>query len=358
MYSVLVLPGDGIGPEVIRCAIDVLEKAGKKYAVQFEWWEQQCGAEYYQKTGIAIQIKTQELLRKADAILLGAIGLPTVRRDDGSEVADEIVLDIRKELDLYANIRPIKKLPGNYGPLKGKEIDYYIIRENTEGLYASTSGGIILGDQVAVDNLVVTRRGVERITEKAFSIALQSAGCPRTGIKRVTCVDKANTLKSHIFFRKVFVDISKKYSHVETEFEYADAITVRMILNPETLNVIVCENMIGDIISDLGAATIGGMGLAPSANIGLHHGMFEPVHGSAPGIAGANNANPIAAILSGEMMVRWLGKTKKDSNMMDCADLIEKSVKKTMTEGIVTEDLGGDSSTSEVTDRILKNLDG
>jgi 3-isopropylmalate dehydrogenase len=285
------------------------------------------------------------------------VGLPSVRRSDGSEVADEVVLDIRSDLDLYANLRPVRSWPGVRGPLGRRDIEYMILRENTEGLYASRTGGLVLGDNVATDTMIITRRGTERAADHAFRLAQRSKGRPRDGRKVVTCVDKANTLKSFVFFRKIFDEVAARYPEVQAEYELADAMTARMVLAPDTLNVVVCENMLGDLLSDLAAATVGGMGLAPSANVGLRHGMFEPTHGSAPGIAGRNQANPIATILSGAMMLEWLGDRGNDDKCVSAARNIKSAVEKTLAAGMKTNDLGGTETTSGFATAVIANLE-
>jgi 3-isopropylmalate dehydrogenase len=354
VYDVVVLPGDGIGEEVTRAALEVIDAAAGRDT--FNWKMRDCGAAYYVKTGKAMDESTREECKAADAVFLGAVGLPTVRKPDGAEITDEVVLDLRSNLDLFANVRPVKSRRGCKGPLSREDIDYIVLRENTEGLYASRTGGLILGRDVAVDSMVMTRKGVERISRYAFELARASKGSPRDGVRRVTCADKANVLRGFVFFRRVFFEVAREYPDIKAEFEHADAITVRMVLNPDTLNVIVCENMLGDILSDLGAGTIGGMGMAPAGNIGADHAMFEPVHGSAPGIAGQGIANPVAAVLSGAMMLRWLSVKKACPSLLDAGNRIESAVDLAIAEGMHTRDLGGKLSTLEMTGAIIARL--
>ncbi|MEM3860100.1 MAG: isocitrate/isopropylmalate family dehydrogenase, partial [Candidatus Micrarchaeaceae archaeon] len=254
---------------------------------------------------------------------------------------------------LFANIRPVKLLPGVKSVLKGYDregsIDYTILRENSEGLYASHFGGLILHDEIATDEQIITRMGSERIFRYAFKLAEKSSGNPREGKKVVTCVDKSNVLKSFAFFRKIFVEVSKNYQDIDTEFMYADAMAQYILFHPDKLNIIVTENMLGDILSDLGAATVGGLGLAYSANVSEERGMFEPVHGSAVDIAGKGIANPTAMIMSLSSMLEWLGFEKE-------AKKVENSLRDALRAGVKTPDMGGDYKTSQFTKEVIDNL--
>ena len=223
------------------------------------------------------------------------------------------------------------------------------MRENTEGLYASSSGGINVRGEVVTDTLVITSRGARRICATAFDLAARRQGRPSDGKSTVTCVDKANVLASYAFFRSAFDEVAASYSDIGAGHQYVDAMTAVQVLRPEQLDVVVTENMFGDIISDLGAATVGGLGLAPSADIGDRHGMFQPAHGSAPDIAGRGVANPLATVLSGAMMLDWLGHRHRDPAMVGAAADIERAVKAMLASGQgLPADLGGSSSTFEV----------
>lgn len=217
--------------------------------------------------------------------------------------------------------------------------------------------GSLFETTLATDVLVITREGAERIVGFAFELARKRSGAPVDRKKRVTCVDKSNVLKTYAFFRKVFQEVATEYPDVEADFAYADAMALWMVERPEYYDVVVTENMFGDILSDLAAATVGGLGVAPSAEIGARHALFQSCHGSAPTIAGKNVANPIATILSGGMMLEWLGMTKKDSAALHAAKRVEAAVIEVVAERKVrTCDLGGDSKTSEVGDAIAAKI--
>jgi len=298
VYNIALMPGDGIGPEVLKEGVKVL-KAIENITndITFNMETYDAGAEYYQKTGIALPETTFEACKKADAIYWGCTGLPGVVYPDGTEVGVEAGLQMRFRLDLYANIRPIKLYPNVPSHLANKhsgDIDYVIIRENIEGLYASRGAGNVIHNKFAYDTLIISRWETERISKFSFKMAQLRNGSPRDNKKRVTCVDKANILRSYSFFRKVFSEAAQNYPDIEIDFAYIDAMACWMIQQPDFYDVVVTENMFGDIITDLGAATVGSMGMSPSAEVGDEHGLFQGSHGSAPTIAGKNIANPAA----------------------------------------------------------------
>ncbi|SEO47427.1 3-isopropylmalate dehydrogenase [Methylobacterium sp. ap11] len=357
-YRIATIEGDGIGPEVTQAAMAVLTEACGAGTLAFEMLEG--GAGHYTKSGHVLPDDTFAGCRDADAILHGAAGLPGVVYPDGTEVGNDLHLRLRFRLDLYANVRPIKLLPGVLSPLRAFEgggIDYVIVRENTEGLYASRGAGVVLRDEIASDSLVVTRKGTERVARFAFDLAAGRNGAPRDGQRRVTVCDKANILRSYAFFRRICDEVHAGYPDIAIDYAYADAITVHMLKRPDSYDVIVAENMFGDIISDLGAATVGGMGISPSGEIGDAHALFQGAHGSAPDIAGQNAASPIATILSGVMMLRWLGRRKADAALASAADRIEAAVGTVLAEGrAVPRDLGGAATCTEVTDAVRRAL--
>lgn len=348
-YVVAVVPGDGIGPEVSVAAVDVLKHAiGGDAAVSFDIHE--AGANCYIRTGSAFPDETLAACKAADAVLHGAAGLPDVLYPDGTEAGQDFSMRIRAELDLYANVRPIKLMEGAPRRLSGVEpgqMDFTIVRENTEGLYAARGGGNILRGVVATDTLVVTRPGIERIVHRAAQIAMAGRGAPADGVKRVTIVDKANVLRSYAFFREVADEVLAEYPDIEVEHVIVDAMTVHMLERPQHFDTVVCENIFGDILSDLGAAMMGGLGLAPSGETGDKHGMFQGSHGSAPGIAGRGLANPTACILSGAMMFEWLGTTHGDERLTEAAGRVRRAVESVLAgRQHVTADVGGSASTS------------
>ena len=359
LYSIAVLPGDGIGPEVVSEGVKVLKAALSLVSgVRFEFTTYEVGAGLYRRTGVALPDDVYEACRKADAIFFGACGLPDVRRPDGTEAGTEVQLELRFRLDLYAGIRPIKLYPGIDSPLRNaSRIDYVIVRENTEGLYASRRGGVVLRNEVAVDSMIITRTGTSRVVKKAFQIAQERHGSPKDGISRVTCVDKSNVTIGYAFFRRVFDETAAAWPHIERDYAYIDAFTLYQVVSPSYYDVVVTENMFGDIISDLGAATIGGLGMAPTADVGDRYGLFQPAHGSAPGLTGKGIANPLAAILSGAMMLDWLGTRDKEDQLRRAARAIERAVEDLLAERVVrTPDIGGSASTTEVGDAVADRV--
>jgi len=370
-YKIAVIPGDGIGPEVIREGVKVLSAAAEaKSDLTLEFVEFPYGAEHYLKTGELVSEDGLKKLSKMDAIYLGALGDPRVQT---GALEQGILLKLRFYFEQYINLRPIKLYPGVPCPLKNKgpeHVNFYVVRENTEDFYVGIGGRAkgksraklevlrsiyqakfdldidVARDEIAYQIGVVSRKGTERAIRYAFELARKK------GKKRVTSVDKANVL-THVYslWREVFKQVAKEYSEIETEFAFVDAVTMWFIKNPEWYQVVVTPNMFGDIITDLGAMIQGGLGLAPGGNINPEGvSMFEPIHGSAPKHAGKNVANPFATILAGQMMLEHLGEE-------EAADKVERAVINVLKEGkIRTYDLGGKSSTSEVGDAVVAKV--
>lgn len=350
-YDIAVLPGDGIAPDVIAEAQRVLDAAG---GPPLHYTEYPCGANCYLETGNPLPEATVEACRQADAVLLGAMGLPDVRWPDGTEMRPQV--DLRFLLDLYAGVRPIYLHAAHHCPLKGYDagsIDFVILRENVEGLFASMNGGILLRDETAVDSMVITRSGTERISRYAFELARhrqaeRDLGQRSSRASHVTCVDKANVFKSMAFFRHVFDGVAGQQT-IAADHAYVDAMSLYMVQRPETYDVMVTENMYGDILSDLGAGLVGGLGMAPSGDIGADAAVFQPSHGTAPDIAGLGIANPTGTILSAAMMLRWLGRRHDDASATAAATRIETAVTRVLAEpGSGTPDLGGTMKTHEL----------
>jgi len=358
-YNIAIVNGDGIGPEVCSAAVAVL-RAVPGLADKLVFTEYPAGAELFRRTGESFPDATFDGCRNADAILHGAAGLPGVTYPDGTEAGLDFGLQLRFRLDLYSNMRPIKLYPGIPSPLRrfnAGQIDYVILRENTEGLYASRDGGTLLRGEVASDTLIVTRKGVERIARAAFEMSRRRNGAMRDGKRRVTLCDKANVLRSFAFFRKVFTEVAAGYPDIEVDYALADAMTAHLIERPDFYDVIVTENMFGDLISDLGAATVGGMGMSPSAETGDNNGFFQASHGSAPTIAGKNIANPHGTVLSSALMLRWLGERHDDRSLIDAAGRIEGAVEQVLASGAgLTRDIGGTATTTEVVSLLSKLL--
>jgi len=308
------------------------------------------GAAHYRDTGVALPPETLTACLAADAVLLCAVGLPDVRKPDGTEVQPDIMMVLRRELGLYAAVRPCKLYPGVRSPLARTEpgIDFVILRENLEGLFASYGGGCLVGNEVATDTIVMTRTGVERIVDFAFRLSQRRSGRPLDGRRVVTCVDKANIFRSYAFFRKVFQEVAARYPEISAEAAYVDAMSLYLVQNPMAFDVLVMENQFGDILSDLGAGIVGGLGMAPSAEIGDQHALFQPSHGTAPTIAGQDLANPLATILSAALMLDWLGERHGDPVATQAASRLERAVVAALADGSAqTRDLGGSASTSQ-----------
>lgn len=359
-YELVTLPGDGIGPECMDATERVLEAVGDCFpGFSFRMTRHEAGAEHYRQHGVAIPERVMGDCLRADAVLLAAIGLPDVRKPDGTEVQPDMMMGLRRALGLYAAVRPVKLYPGVRGPLRSTDagIDMVILRENLEGLFASFGGGCQLNDEVATDTVVITRNGTERVVDFAFRLAQKRNGRPSDGKRKVTCVDKANVFRSYAFFRKVFFEVAGRHPEIEADAAYVDAMSLHMVTTPGDWDVLVMENQFGDILSDLGAAIVGGLGLAPSAEIGDEHAMFQPSHGTAPQLAGRDVANPIATILSAAMMFDWLADRHDDPAPREAAARIEGAVAELLAEGeLRTADQGGDVPTSEVAKRVARRI--
>jgi len=359
-YRIGVLPGDGIGPEVIAEGVKALQAAAEAaggFALELETLP--AGAEEYLVNGSPLPERTIERVRGADAILLGAMGLPDVRWPDGTEMVPQV--ELRFRLDLYAGIRPVRWYPGVPAVLARKrpeEIDFVIVRESTEGLFASLGSGVVLRDEVAVDQQVITRKGTERVCRAAFEWARRRAA-ERPRPPKVTCVDKANVFRSSAFFRRIFDEVAERYPDVEPTHEYVDAAAMKLVRQPEGFDVLVTENMFGDILSDLGPGLIGGLGLAPSADMGDEAAVFQPTHGTAPDIAGRGIANPLATVLSAAMLLEWLGDRHGDAAPREAGRRLHRAVEAGLAAGrLLGPDLGGDLSTQQIGDRVVELVSG
>jgi len=344
-YSIAVLPGDGVGPDVIAESLKVLEAVeGKLDGVRFTLQEYSVGAGEYLRSGDPLPPATLDQLKQHDAILLGAMGLPDIRWPEGVEMTPQI--DIREKLDLYCGLRPIRLYHELHTPLKkykAGEIDFLIVRESTEGLFSDRLLKHPPDADAVTDTMRITRHGSERLFRSAFDQAVGRR-------KHLTLVDKANVLPSMAFFRKVFDEAAQQFPAVQTDRIYVDAASLYLVQRPETFDVLVTENMFGDILSDLAAGLVGGMGMAPSADIGDNYAVFQPSHGSAPDIAGKGIANPIATILSVAMMLDWFNHAETRRG----AALIRRAVERVMSDPCNrTADLEGRLSTTEMGNRVV-----
>jgi 3-isopropylmalate dehydrogenase len=328
VHHVAVIRGDGIGPELTDAALAVLDRLRPSLSAPVQITEIDGGARTYQETGEALSADAVETVRRSAATLKGPVGLPGVRRPDGTE-AGLLGGILRNGLDLYANVRPVRLLPGVTTRLTARpgEIDYVIVRENTEGLYAARGKGVG-GYGAVADTLLITREGSQRIARFALDLARGRAGAGGKG-PRVTLVDKANVLRSMYLFRTVFLEVAADYPDVETDCLYADAAAQALVMDPERFNVIVTENMLGDILSDLGGGTIGGVGFCPGGNYGTDCAYFEPIHGSAPAIAGQDRANPVSQILALAMLLDHLAEAP-------AAAAVRQAVSAALAEGAMT----------------------
>jgi len=355
-FDICVLPGDGIGVEVIAATVPLIERVAQGAPFGFRFHDHPAGAQHFRKSGDALPAATLEAARKADSILFGAMGWPEIRYADGTEIAPQ--LDLRVELELYAGVRPARAIPGVRLPLadpRAKDIDLVVVRESTEGLFASRGKGVIDDDREARDTMVISRRGSERVHDFAFRLAQRRKlrGLPG----RVTCVDKANVFVSMAFFRKIFDERARAFPEIEARHNYIDATALDLIRRPWEFDVLVTENMFGDILSDQTAALIGGMGMAPSADVGDHHGLFQPCHGSAPDIAGQGKANPTATILSAALMLDWLAERHANPALAAGARRIEQAVDAVFASGrILPYEFGGRDGTAAIAAAVASNL--
>jgi 3-isopropylmalate dehydrogenase len=359
-YSISVLRGDGIGPEVIKEGLKALNAAVSTTSGLFlEFTDCEAGAEVYRNTGEALPETALDVCSRSHAIFKAPVGLPNILKPDGMEAATDVILGLRSRFDLYVNLRPIILNPGVPTQLVGKkvgDINYAIVRENTEGLYVMHGG--VMRDNIATNLRIITRKASERIVRFAFEYAMKRGASPMDGAKRVTCVDSSKILISDVFFRRIFGEIAKDYPDVERDYAYVDAFAQWQILRPEYYHVVVTPNLYGDIISDLAGATVGSIGLVAGGNIGDDIAMFEPIHGSAPTLAGKGLANPIAMIQAGEMMMRWLGDRYQDASAIRAAYKIEHAVKAVLRKGrVLTFDLGGKARTEDVGNVIAKEIE-
>lgn len=355
--TLAILPGDGIGNEITQPCVALVQKAlaacGEPAANE-NWLE--AGAATYTKTGHSLPEESVDGCRAADAILLAAMGDPAVRYPDGTEIVPQV--EIRMILDLYAGVRPVRSIKGVGGPLKdprGDSLDFVLIRESTEGLFAPDAPGTQEEDH-ATDTQIITRKGTTRVSDFAFRLATQRK--KRGSAGTVTSVDKANVFKSMAFWRACFDTVAANYPDIEARYGYVDAVALEMVKRPWIYDVMVTENMYGDILSDLGAGLIGGLGMAPSADIGDDHAVFQPCHGSAPDIAGKGLANPTAMFLSGAMMLDWLGQEKDHEAYERAGQMIVDAVDAAFADGtLISTERGGDAGVEAITQAVNSALD-
>jgi 3-isopropylmalate dehydrogenase len=369
-YSIVTLPGDGVGPEVLAQGLRVLRAAAEPFGLSFAIDEVPCGGRYYLgHAPLDWPEDAEARCKAADLLLLGAVGWPApdgkgpVTMADGRMAGHSAVIGNRTRLDLYANVRPVKLFPGVQHRIHGKlrqvwepgQVDFVVVRENTEGLYAGMGGVLAPGGrtEVATDTRVITRRGAERVIRYAYELCRgRGRGAPADRQKRLTCIAKDNVLRGCQMFNGICREIAAEYPDVQTEFVLVDSFSMFALTQPEHYDVCVTTNLFGDIVTDLASVLQGGMGLAAGGNIGERHAMFEPIHGSAPPLAGKDQANPMAMVLSVADALRWLAARKADARLQKAGDAIERAVAAILERGFpLTPDLappGRAAGTSQV----------
>ncbi len=337
MYKISLITGDGIGPELSESAISVLNTIHDKLDLKFDVTKLSAGDKTLSETGKALPDGTVESIKQSDACMKAPVG----------ESAADVIVVLRRMLDLYANIRPAKSYP--HMPALRDDIDMVIVRENTEDLY--TGKEFSLGDS-SVALRIISEKASKRIAKYAFETAKQ-----RDSMKKVTCVHKSNVMRiTDGMFAKACTDVSKDYPDITFEEMYVDACAMNLIRQPEQFDVVVTTNLFGDILSDESSQVVGGLGMAPAANIGDNFALFEPVHGAAFDIAGQNIANPSSFLLSMKMMFDWLGNKHNDSKCIEVGQKLESTIFNLVKAGVKTKDIGGDKSTTEFTKQITDNL--
>ncbi len=337
MYNISLITGDGIGPELSESAISILETINDKLDVKTKVTSLEAGDSALEKFGKALPDETFQSIKSSDACLKAPVG----------ESAADVIVVLRRKLDLFANIRPAKSYPNT--PSLRDDIDLVIVRENTEDLY--TGQEFVIND-TAVALRIITEKASKRIAKHAFQTAIQ-----RNQKKHVTCVHKSNVMrKTDGLFAKSCKSVSEEFPDVKFDEMYVDACSMNLIRQPQEFDVIVTTNLFGDILSDQSSQVVGGLGMAPAANLGDNFGLFEPVHGAAFDIAGKQIANPTSFILSIKMMLQWLGSKNNDQNSISVAHTLEQTVLELVKSGITTKDVGGDKSTKEFTKEITNRL--
>lgn len=345
-YKIAVVPGDGIGQEIVPEGLRVIEAVAKKHSFSISTQSFEWGAGYYLKNGQFLPEDGLETLKKFDAIYFGSVGLPAV---DDTLPARDYTFKVRTHFNQYVNYRPVRTYPGVTRPIRSeKHIDFVIVRENTEGEFVQVGGQYLpdFDNGMGVDTSIFTRKGIERVAHYAFKLA-------RTRRNKVTHVTKSNTLINSLsYWDRVINEVAAQYPDVEHNQMYIDNSTAMFVLKPEIFDVVLTTNLFGDILSDLGGAIMGSLGLGGSGNVNPEKefpSMFEPIHGSAPDIAGRNIANPYGQIWSAAIMLEHLGETAAAKNIMEAID-------KTTAQGVLTVDLGGKASTTDVANAVIANL--
>lgn len=337
-YKIALMPGDGIGPELTEATLKILDVVQQKFGIKLVMTRADAGDAVLKSRGAALPEESLKVIRESHACLKGPVG----------ETAADVIVRLRLMFDLYANVRPLKAYPG--APATRPDIDMIFVRENTEDVYKGME--YTIGNDTTICLRVITRKACERIAKRAFETARL-----RNGKKKVTAIHKANVMRvTDGLFKKVCQETAKQYPDIQFNEMYVDAATMHLIRKPQDFDVFVTCNMFGDILSDEAAQLIGGLGMAPGANIGDNFALFEPIHGSAPDIAGKHIANPISMILSAKMMLDWLGEKYNDKRCIEAGTAIEAAVVKTLQTPAVVPDLGGKASTMQMAEAIASAL--
>jgi len=337
-YKIAIIPGDGIGPELTEATLKVLDVAKEKFGLEFDYIFLEAGDACFEKRGVALPEETVEAIKNAHVCLKGPVG----------ETAADVIVKLRMMFDLYANIRPVKSYIGV--PCLRDDIDFVIVRENTEDVYKGME--FMLDENTAVALRVITRKGCERIARKAFEIALS-----RNKKRNVTAVHKANVMRKTCgLFAEVCRKVAQEYPDISFNEQYVDAAAMRLIKEPQKYDVIVTTNMFGDILSDEAAQLVGGLGMAPGGNIGDNFAIFEPVHGAAPTRVGKHTANPCSMILASKMMLEWLGEKYNDKNCLEASKAIDIGVSEALRKGLTIPDFGGSLTTIEMGEAIADEI--
>jgi 3-isopropylmalate dehydrogenase len=352
-YEIAVIPGDGIGPEIVDATLALLDECEKRYGLRLNLTQYDFSADLYRRTGRKITAEEMdEIGSTKDAVLFGAMGLPDVRGPEGLELGAQV--EMRAHYGLFASLRPVRLFAGVDGPLKTEDVDMLVIRETSEGMFAGLHDTHEPSDQTATDRMTITRATSERLFDVAFAQARarRKRGTPG----RVTLLHKSNALRSNVLLEKVFDEVAAQNLDVESAKFYIDVGAMYMVTDPGRYDVIVSENIFGDITSEIAAGIGGGLGIAPSADVSLTHGVFQPSHGSAPDIAGRGVANPVAMFLSAAMMLEWLGEQHHDALCTTVSQRIQAAVETVLADGPRTPDLGGTAGTQDVLDDVIASL--
>ena len=355
-FNIAVLPGDGIGVEITPPALELVQEAALQFGISLNFQLIDAGAQYYLDTGDGFPEENFQDAARADAIYLAAMGLPDIRYPDGTEVGPQH--DLRKRLNLYAGVRPCKTVPNLPLPLtdsRSKNLDFVIVRESTEGIFAEPRAHKLDTEDSAHNLIRVTRKTSEKLFEFGFQLAKRrkQEGHPGT----VTCADKANVLSSQFFFRQIFDEVAARFPSIESRHQYVDATALDLVRCPWRFDVIPTENQFGDILSDIAAALMGGMGMSSSGEIGDNNAVFQPCHGSAPDIMGQGKANPTGMILSGALMLDYLSVKFDSARLLEASRKLESAVHEAYRQdALLPYELGGQSGTTAIANAVGKHL--